>query len=64
MSRVCLPHVGPVGKDKKTMEAEEEGVLAVDVDLEVLRVAEENYKVREDIRREGWHYVYRHMRCR
>lgn len=46
------------------MEAEEEGVLAVDVDLEVLRVAEENYKVREDIGREGWHYVYRHMRCR
>ncbi|KAL2220401.1 putative hydrolase, carbon-nitrogen family [Thermoascus aurantiacus ATCC 26904] len=62
MSRVCLPHVGPVGKDKKTMEAEEEGVLTVDVDLEVLRVAEENYKVREDIGREGWHYVYRHMR--
>ncbi|KAL2010730.1 hypothetical protein VTN00DRAFT_6537 [Thermoascus crustaceus] len=60
MSRVCLPHVGPVGG--KTMGAEEEGVLVVEMDLGVLKVAEENYKVREDIGREGWHYVYRHMK--
>lgn len=59
MSRVCLPHVGPVGG--KTMGAAEEGPLVVEMDLGVLEVAEENYRVREDIGREGWHYVYRHM---
>jgi hypothetical protein len=51
-----MPILGAVGK----LEGSEEGVLVVDVDMEVLEVAEGSYKVREDIGREGWHYAYRH----
>ncbi|PYH92777.1 hydrolase, carbon-nitrogen family protein [Aspergillus ellipticus CBS 707.79] len=57
LSRVCLPVVGTVG----TMGAEE-GVLVVDMDMGVVRIAEENYKVREDLVRDGWYYTYRHSR--
>ncbi|RAO68599.1 uncharacterized protein BHQ10_004611 [Talaromyces amestolkiae] len=59
MSRVVVPFIGPVG-DKKSMEAEEEGAMVVDLDLSVLTLAEENYKVRQDMASEGWHYSYRH----
>lgn len=38
----------------------EEGVMVVDMDMGMVRIAEENYKVREDIKKKGWHYVYRH----
>jgi hypothetical protein len=55
MSRVVLPIVGPVGK-----MGNEEGVLVVELDLGVLKIAEENYKVREDLAGEGWYYSYRH----
>ncbi|KAJ5272383.1 hypothetical protein N7478_007508 [Penicillium angulare] len=55
MSQVTLPLVGPVAK-----MGSEEGLLVADMDLGVLDIAEKNYKVREDIRKEGWHYVYRH----
>ncbi|PYI35901.1 hydrolase, carbon-nitrogen family [Aspergillus indologenus CBS 114.80] len=55
LSRVVLPVVGPVGQ-----MGDEEGVLVVDMDLGLVRIAEENYKVREDMEREGWHYTYRH----
>lgn len=55
MSRLVLPIVGPVGK-----MGNEEGVLVVDMDYDAIRVAEENYKVREDMRTEGWYYSYRH----
>lgn len=58
MSRVTMPIVGVV--EGKSMGPEEEGVMVVDVDMELVRIAEENYKVREDLGREGWHYVYRH----
>ncbi|KAJ6007427.1 hydrolase carbon-nitrogen family [Penicillium herquei] len=56
MSQVTLPIVGPVAK-----MGTEEGVLVTDMDLGLLDIAERNYKVREDIQTEGWHYVYRHM---
>ncbi|KUL92061.1 hypothetical protein ZTR_02375 [Talaromyces verruculosus] len=59
MSRVVLPFIGPVGS-KKSMEAEEEGAMVVDLDLSVLKLAEENYKVRQDMASEGWYYSYRH----
>jgi hypothetical protein len=39
----------------------EEGICVADIDLQVLQVAEQNYKVRQDIKRDDWHYVYRHM---
>jgi hypothetical protein len=50
-----LPLVGPVVK-----MGNEEGVRVVDVDLGILDVAERNYKVRQDLKKEDWHYVYRH----
>lgn len=55
MSQVALPIVGAVSK-----MGTEEGVSVVDMDLGLLDIAERNYKVRQDIGREGWHYVYRH----
>jgi hypothetical protein len=38
----------------------EEGVLVADMDFGLLSVAEENYKVRMDLAKEGWYYSYRH----
>lgn len=32
----------------------------VEVDMEIVEEAEKNYKVREDMAKEDWHYVYRH----
>lgn len=31
----------------------------VDIDMQVLEDAEENYKIRKDLESEGWHYDYR-----
>jgi predicted amidohydrolase len=55
LSRVVLPFVGPV----KTMGAEE-GFIIAELDMSVLDLAEDNYKVRQDLSSEGWHYSYRH----
>ncbi|OJJ06091.1 hypothetical protein ASPVEDRAFT_45508 [Aspergillus versicolor CBS 583.65] len=57
MSRVVLPIVGPVGKMEN-----EEGVLVVDMDMDVVKIAEDNYKVRMDLGREEWYYSYRHSK--
>ena len=38
----------------------EEGILVVEMDMGLLDVAEDNYKVRGDLQKEDWHYVYRH----
>ncbi len=57
MSRVVLPIVGPVGKMEN-----EEGVLVVDMDMDLVKIAEDNYKVRMDLGREEWYYSYRHSR--
>ncbi|KAB8234831.1 carbon-nitrogen hydrolase family protein [Aspergillus alliaceus] len=56
LSRVTMPGVGVVG----TMGSEE-GVCVVDLDMGLIRDAEENYKVRADLGREGWYYSYRHQ---
>ncbi|KAK3503715.1 carbon-nitrogen hydrolase [Neurospora crassa] len=65
MSQVALPLKGvlpPVGEEwdgkKGVMGAETEEMQIVDVDFEVLRVAEEDYKVRMDMGGKGWHYDY------
>lgn len=58
MSRVVVPFIGPV--DGKSMAAEEEGAMVVDLDMSVLALAEENYKIRQDMASEGWYYSYRH----
>ncbi|CEN60598.1 hypothetical protein ASPCAL03034 [Aspergillus calidoustus] len=55
LSRVVLPIVGPVAE-----MGNEEGVLVADMDFGLLSVAEENYKVRMDLAKEGWYYSYRH----
>lgn len=53
VSQVGMPLIGSVGR-----LGAEEGMSVVDIDLEVLDVAEKGYKVRADLAREGWHYGY------
>lgn len=38
----------------------EEGMRVVDMDMGLVQAAERNYKVRQDLQKEDWHYVYRH----
>ncbi|RWA06812.1 hypothetical protein EKO27_g8288 [Xylaria grammica] len=45
LSQVGVPHLGALGRLGRA-----EGMSIVDLDMDVLRVAEENYKVREDTR--------------
>ncbi|KAH7346397.1 carbon-nitrogen hydrolase [Rhexocercosporidium sp. MPI-PUGE-AT-0058] len=52
-SQVAVPFEGARGK-----MGWREGMGVVDVDMEILEEAEENYKVRQDMGREGWHYEY------
>jgi hypothetical protein len=54
-----MPFVGALGDETK--DSGREGMSIVDVDMRVVEEAEENYKVRADIGREGWHYTYRHQ---
>lgn len=56
-SQVAMPILGRVEGDRE-VGLDEDGVVYTEVDLDVLRVAEENYKVREDIKGKGWHYGY------
>ncbi|KAK3401924.1 carbon-nitrogen hydrolase [Sordaria brevicollis] len=67
MSQVALPLKGvlpPVGEEtdplgkRGIMGAETEEMQIVDLDMDVLKVAEENYKVRMDMGGKGWHYGY------
>lgn len=65
LSRVVVPVAGVVGEVKGGEGGGErdgadvqEGMEVVEVDLGVLEVAERNYKVRADIKGEGWHYGY------
>jgi len=53
LSQVTVPFKGALGK-----LGEEEGMSVVEVDMQILEDAEENYKVREDMGRENWHYEY------
>ncbi|MCJ1363039.1 hypothetical protein MMC16_002145 [Acarospora aff. strigata] len=56
LSQVAVPFVGSLGK----LAGSEEGMSIVDLDMEILQEAEDNYKVREDLARDDWHYDYRH----
>ena len=49
-----------VGSVKGSFTDCEEGMRVVEVDMEILEVAEMNYKVREDLAKEDWHYGYSH----
>ena len=55
LSQVAMPLVGAV---KDSFQTCEEGIRIVEVDMEILEVAERNYKVREDLAKEDWHYGY------
>ncbi|KAI0015060.1 carbon-nitrogen hydrolase [Xylariomycetidae sp. FL0641] len=57
VSQVGVPHIGSMGRMGRA-----EGVSIVDLDMDVLRIAESNYKVREDMKTEGWHYGYTRIR--
>lgn len=59
LSQVAIPFVGALGDETK--ESSREGMSVVDVDMQVVEEAEDNYKVRADISKEGWHYTYRHQ---
>ncbi|KAK8111382.1 nitrilase [Apiospora kogelbergensis] len=56
-TQLALPHVGSIGRMGRA-----EGMNVVELDKDVLRIAEENYKVRADMKREGWHYAYTRIR--
>ena len=53
LSQVAVPFKGALGK-----MGEEEGMSVVEVDMQILEDAEENYKVRADLGSQGWHYEY------
>lgn len=57
LSQVAMPLIGAV---KGSFDGPEEGMRVVEVDMEILEIAEMNYKVREDIAKEDWHYGYSH----
>ncbi|KAI1652476.1 putative hydrolase, carbon-nitrogen family [Daldinia decipiens] len=57
LSQVSVPHIGSLGKMDRS-----EGMSIVDLDMNILKIAEDNYKVREDMRGEGWHYAYTQIR--
>ncbi|KAI1097382.1 putative hydrolase, carbon-nitrogen family [Jackrogersella minutella] len=57
LSQVTVPHIGSLGKMGRA-----EGVSIVELDMNVLEIAESNYKVRGDLKSEGWHYAYTQMR--
>jgi predicted amidohydrolase len=52
MSCVAMPIQGALGQ----IDVGEERLEIVPVDLDVLRMAEENYKIRKDLQGELWHY--------
>lgn len=52
LSCLAMPFLGALGK----MEPDEEKMEILDMDLDVLRIAEDNYKIRMDLNREDWHY--------
>ena len=51
-SQVAMPILGNLG----VLGIEREGTISGEVDFEVLRVAEEHYKIRADLHGDGWHY--------
>ena len=56
-SQVAMPLVGAV---KGSFEGPEEGMRIVEIDMNILEVAEQNYRVRQDLKRDDWHYGYSH----
>lgn len=57
LSSVTMPIAGTL---TGSFEDGEPGVRVVEADLKLLDIAEDNYKIREDLKREDWHYGYSH----
>jgi predicted amidohydrolase len=55
ISQVTMPLVGPL---PGSFEDSSEGLRVVPVDMSLLDVAEENYVIRQDLKRQDWHYGY------
>ncbi|KAF2191118.1 carbon-nitrogen hydrolase [Zopfia rhizophila CBS 207.26] len=60
LSQVTVPFVGALTR----LGSCAEGMSVVDVDMQILEDAEENYKIRSDLTRDDWHYDYRHSMTR
>ena len=58
LSRVVMPFVGGLGNETK--ESGVEGMSVVEMDMKILEEAERQYKIREDMEKDDWHYLYRH----
>ncbi|ORX99216.1 carbon-nitrogen hydrolase [Clohesyomyces aquaticus] len=56
LSQVTVPFVGALTR----LGSCAEGMSVVEVDMQILEDAEENYQVRSDLARDDWHYDYRH----
>ncbi|KAF2244461.1 carbon-nitrogen hydrolase [Trematosphaeria pertusa] len=60
LSQVVVPFVGALTR----LGSCAEGMSVVDVDMQILEDAEDNYKVRSDLARDDWHYDYRHSKVK
>ncbi|KAK4956183.1 hypothetical protein LTR66_013343 [Elasticomyces elasticus] len=58
LSQVCVPYIGPLVR----LGGSGEGMSVVDLDMQILEDAENNYQVRADLARHDWHYDYRHSK--
>ena len=58
LSQVAVPFLGALGEE--TRSSAQEGMSVVELDMQILEEAEDNYKVRQDMARDDWHYSYRH----
>lgn len=56
-SHVALPFIGTIQK----IDSNEEQMALADIDMDILDEAESVYKIRQDLSREDWHYVYRNL---
>lgn len=56
-SQVVLPIVGSV---PGSFTDGEEGMRVLEVDMRAVDIAEKNYQIRADLRRDDWHYGYNH----
>ncbi|KAH8173209.1 carbon-nitrogen hydrolase domain-containing protein [Sarocladium implicatum] len=55
LSGLFMPIMGAI----KKISIGDERMEIAEFDLNVLKVAEDNYKIREDMSRSGWHYKYK-----
>lgn len=54
LSQVTAPYVGPLAR----LGSSAEGMAVVDLDMQIVEDAEENYSVRKDLADADWPYVY------